>query len=125
MTNAEEPTWVWINKSRNGWKYSFAIDVEVFQLFGTILAVALLIASAFVDRLWIGSLVILGLGYIVGPVVGYFLLYYRIKCPSCGHNPTRRKADHKPMSPRILYPRLEKFTACPHCGDSGEGTNPS
>ncbi len=55
--------------------------------------------------------------YVSGLCASYFLFYHTIKCPECGHNPTRRK-DGKVASPRYLEGKFKKMTECPECAYS-------
>ena len=42
------------------------------------------------------------------------MIYYLVKCPKCGHNPTRKRDGGK-MNSRMMWGRLKKMESCPSC----------
>ena len=86
--------------------------VEIYILF-----VASLIGSLFLKRAWIFGAALLGL-YFLADLLYWWLVFYRIRCPQCGHNPTKRK-DGKSASRRYLEGKFRKMTECPECKFQG------
>jgi hypothetical protein len=125
MDNSDE-TYVWIRAIHKMWVFELDFYNSFFGFLLiplTVLAAAgVLISAFFVDPpgVLVGTVIgCLWVLYLVLNAAAGHLLYTVLKCPVCGHNPTRRKKDGKPMAPRILDRRLERMTECPSCGSAG------
>ena len=110
----------WLRNTRQIWKVDLDGWVGVYGYFATLISAFVLAPVA--GLLWTPAIYIAGtllLLYLAGQFAVYFVLYWCVRCPSCRFNPTRRKSDGRPMSPRILHPRLDGYATCPACNDSG------
>ena len=120
MAKSSDDKCVWLRNTKQLWKVDLEVWVGVFGYFSLLLS--LFVLAPIAAFLWtpavyvVAALVFL---YFAAQLVVYFVLYWWIRCPACHFNPTRRKSDGRPMSPRILYPRLYKYAACPACNNSG------
>ncbi len=45
-----------------------------------------------------------------------FCYFNYIKCPQCGHNPTRTKEGRRKKNFRAIATEVSKLTNCPKCG---------
>ena len=112
----DERWWVWIEQTNQMWKVEFEIWVGLFGF----LSIAVTFVGVFVRMfvsfpLWwiVGGM---WSTYVVGNLFARFLMYHRIKCPSCGYNPTRRKKDGKPISSKMFNSKVGALRFCPRCG---------
>lgn len=106
----------WLKKTNQQWKFDFGLYVGLFGYFASLLAVFVLFPIGFFWRpAW----------YIIAALIAmYFTLYgiehwvvrCLIKCAACGHNPTRRKKDGRPLGLKRVYGRLLELQSCPDCG---------
>ena len=109
-----ERRYPWIETTNQKWKYWFEAYLGMFGFFAFAFALVFAIAGLVWKYLLFvsGGLILL---YILGGLVEMYIFYYTIKCPRCGHNPTRRK-DGGWASPRYLEGKFRKMTNCPQCG---------
>ena len=120
MPSAAKPDRTWLRSTGQIWKVDLDGWVGVFGYFVTLISALVLapIAALF----WTPAIYLAGFLialYFAGQLLAYFVLYWCIRCPSCQFNPTRRKSDGRPMSPRILHPRLDGYSVCPACDNPG------
>ena len=108
------PRYPWLASTRQSWKYNVDLVVGIYGFFAVMVALAFGLAAFIWPRFGYVSLVLVGL-YLVGGCVEMFVMYYLIKCPRCGHNPTRTK-EGKWASPRYLEGKFKKMGECPRCG---------
>jgi hypothetical protein len=48
-----------------------------------------------------------------------WLKYHRIRCPRCGHNPTREADSGRWLPGDVVHERLAVLEVCPACGYAG------
>ena len=117
----KDSDYVWLRNTGQLWKVWFEVGVGLYGMLSLYVCLILLFVSFFVGffLMWFAA----GLWTLYGVLrmVEIVVLYCLLRCPACGHNPTRRKADGKMMSSHGLYSRLSKLEACPKCGDPGKG----
>jgi endogenous inhibitor of DNA gyrase (YacG/DUF329 family) len=113
-------TYPWLSATGQRWKYCFDLFIGVYGFFATLLAVGFGFAALMWPKMGYVSLALIAI-YLLGGLIEMYLMYWTIKCPKCGHNPTRRK-DGKWASPRYLEGKFRKLTECPKCG---KGTVPN
>ena len=119
--------YIWVRRIHRNWIFQLEA-IGSFYGFSliplSILAVVGLVVSAyFVKPPVLVVFVFIGtawaLYFAVDTLVGIFT-YNLIRCPKCGFNPTRRKADGRSVNPDIMCRRLEKLEECPACGFAGD-----
>lgn len=114
MPDSQDNSFAWLRNTGQLWKVRFEVGVGIFGYCAILLSVVLLVGTV-LWRPFLFAAIALWTAYGVLRAVEIYVVYSLIKCPHCGHNPTRRKSDGRRMSPRTMYPRLAKMAACPHC----------
>jgi hypothetical protein len=113
--------YVWLTNTRQLWKVRFEVWLGFYGVFAFSASLLLLFGRFFAGSRasgFLGIWVTVGLWaiYGIGLFVQDFLVYHCIRCPECGLNPARRKADNRPMNRRVLYGKLAQLEECPRCG---------
>ena len=112
-------SFVWLTNTGQRWKVSLQVYVGLYGYFASLISFVLLIVAFFAGFgfLWVAA----GLWalYGVGLIAVYIINYHFIRCPKCDFNPTRCKADGRPMNDKVAWNRIGSMTACPKCGDAG------
>ena len=117
----DKKSFIWIRHINRLW----VLEAEMLSSAFLVLGILVFLAGAFLPKSWHG--VACGQFLIVAsfPVtmLQWWLLYHIVKCPRCGHNPTRTKdKKHKKMGTNLVWSRLRKYETCPECGDQGPNT---
>jgi len=71
--------------------------------------------------LWIVGVSLVALSFVL-EMSHYFALYYIVRCPRCGHNPTRCK-NGKHVGTNTVWKRLRTMAACPQCSAPAKETH--
>jgi hypothetical protein len=103
----------WLERTGQVWKYDLEGYLGFFGFFASGLFLLSLVASIFIRRAWLIGLALFGAYFLLG-FFSIYIFYYRIRCPHCGHNPTR-KTDGRWASTRFLTGKLQKMEYCPIC----------
>lgn len=103
----------WLEKTGQIWKYDLEGYIGIFGAIALGLLILSLVASVFISRVWIIG-VSLMLLYLIFGFCSVFVFYYLIRCPVCGHNPTRT-ANGKWASSIYLEGKFRKMENCPVC----------
>ncbi|MCP5559669.1 MAG: hypothetical protein H7A55_18130 [Verrucomicrobiaceae bacterium] len=110
MSRKPQPHNEWVKSIGVGWLWKLAY----FTDFGPVVAVLFIGAWLFFD---VGWCIYAGLGIIGLAVVSTILyahLFYRvIRCPICGHNPTRTKLGRERKNHRATETIVSKHVECP------------
>jgi hypothetical protein len=110
--------YVWLKRTGQLWKHNFGVIPDLLGFFGVIVTIPLAVVCIWVPWVRWALLYYWSAVILFGALEGY-LQIYRIRCPRCGHNPTRRKNDKKQLSENVLESRLCEMKACPECGYEG------
>lgn len=104
---------VWIEKIGKMWILRLEFAAEA----GLPLSLVVIAAGSFSKGPWLLNLgfVLLALVF-VGFFIWSFCYYHFIRCPQCGHNPTRTKEGKRKKNFRASDAQLSKLTHCPKCG---------
>ena len=110
---------VWLTNTGQLWKASLPAYVGIYGYFASLIGFSLVIVALFAGFGFLWVAVGLWAIYGVGLIAVYIITYHFIRCPKCAFNPTRRKADGRPMNDKVTWNRIGSMTACPKCGDTG------
>ncbi|MBB6096437.1 hypothetical protein HNQ60_005359 [Povalibacter uvarum] len=103
----------WLQRTGQMWKFDLEGYLGLLGFFSFGILLLSLVASIFISRAWLLGVALMSIYLLLGFVSAY-VFYYRIRCPKCGHNPTRRK-DGKWASSRHVETKLQKMELCPVC----------
>lgn len=113
------PAFVWLTRTRQRWK----LVVEVWSMLYKVAAILLSILSLALLSFFGPTILFVTAGiWFAGFLLflaGAAAKYLCIRCPRCGHNPTRNPESGAWYSDEELYERLASLEACPACGDRG------
>jgi hypothetical protein len=104
----------WLRKIHRYWILPIEGVARILLILGVLLA---LLAGWIFNGSMMGTVfgVFLGLGF-AATLIQYFLFYGMIRCPKCGHNPTKYKnGKNKPRNTACKH--LHGLERCPACGD--------
>ena len=95
------------------------------EMVATVLLIAALLAAVFLSLLGARQLVASTFGGLLvasfaAAMIQHFLFYRLIRCPTCGHNPTRYK-NGKNIPTATAWKHLRDMQSCPLChGNANE-----
>ena len=117
-----EMKYPWLEATKQTWKYhQIPKYVGIYGFFSFIVAVGFGISAFFIPKLGIVSIVVLAV-WLMGGALEMYFIYYTIKCPNCGYNPTRNK-NGKWSGEKNLEGKIKKMTECPECKYKGNEPN--
>jgi len=107
----------WLEQTGQVWKHDLEGYIGIFGAASFGILVLSLVVTIFVKNAWLLRAILMAL-YIAFGFISVLVYYYSIRCPRCGHNPTRKKAGGWASS-KYLEGKFRKMTSCPKCGDEG------
>jgi predicted RNA-binding Zn-ribbon protein involved in translation (DUF1610 family) len=109
----------WLARTGQGWKLQAEVWVGLLGFAGLLLGLLSLLASFVIGpaALWAAGVVWALYGF--AHFGALWLKYHRIRCPWCGHNPTREVASGRWLPGEVVHERLAVLELCPSCGYAG------
>jgi len=112
---SETNSYSWVRSIRRYWILPLELVPVAFLVFAAFAGVVRVFAP---ESLGVGASYAAGGALALGLVVAFaqhFLFYSAIRCPKCGHNPTKYQ-NGKNLPTKTAWKKLSGMTACTACG---------
>jgi hypothetical protein len=109
----------WLARTGQMWKLQAEVWAGLLGLAGVLLGLVFLLAAFVFGPAVLWAAAAIWAFYGVAHFGALWLKYHRIRCPRCGHNPTREADSGHWLPGDVVHERLGALEVCPACGYAG------